>query len=184
MTDCAHFPVQDPNDSGLCRMEDHVIDLVVAVQERSSVFRLCVFIAEELHQFFMMWDMAYGLLGVDVLRGGLRFAEDPEEMDLAVVEATRFSVAGHVYGGRVEAVEFGESTDCIVPPAGCVSRPLALQLDRSSLHLGPLLWADIRYRWILKYPPCQILHDIKWCADDAIIIGETVRLRYRDIGIL
>lgn len=93
----------------------------------------------------MVWDMTYRLLGVDVFRGGLCFAEDPEELDLAIVEAAWLAVAGHVYGSWVGAVEFGECADCVVPPEIRVSLYLAARLAHASLHLRPLFWADIWY---------------------------------------
>jgi hypothetical protein len=97
-------------------MEDHIINLVVAVHERAPVLGLRLRITEESDHGVLVRDLADGDLGLLIDGFGLRFGDCVEGGDLAVVEARGFAVAleSDVFGH--DAVEFGERGYGGVPP--------------------------------------------------------------------
>jgi hypothetical protein len=61
-------------------------------------------------------DLPDCFFGINVDGFGLRFADRAEGPDLAVVETGVFAEVGEADGFGVDAVEFGERADCVVPP--------------------------------------------------------------------
>jgi hypothetical protein len=61
MADCAHFPIQDTNDSRLCLVKYHIVDLVVAVDECCAVLGLRGCVGEKGDHVVLMGDFADGL---------------------------------------------------------------------------------------------------------------------------
>lgn len=52
------------------------------------------------------------------------------------------------------------------------------------LHGSSMFWRNIGDRRVLDDPSVQERHYVEWCANNAAILAEAVRLRYRHIGIL
>lgn len=88
-------------------MKDHIVDLVVAVDECTSILWLRFWISKELHHVVEVWDFPYGfagLLGYGLGLSGLYGIESPQ---LTVVEARGLSKLLHVHASWYHAVEFG-----------------------------------------------------------------------------
>lgn len=83
---------------------------------RPSVLRLGFPVAEERYHLLYVRDLPDCFLRVDVSCFSLCFANCAEGSDLAVVETGVLAEVGEAYGFGVDAVEFGEGTDCVVPP--------------------------------------------------------------------
>ena len=66
MSDRGHFPVQDADDSGLCFVENDVVDFVVAVDEGGAVSWLGRAVAEEGDHVVLVRDLADRLAGLFV----------------------------------------------------------------------------------------------------------------------
>ena len=75
-------------------MEDQIVDLVVAVDQRGAISRPRPRILEKGHQVVEMRDLADRLVRLDVDGLRLRGRNGAEGRDLAVVEAGRFAEAG------------------------------------------------------------------------------------------
>lgn len=71
MADGAHLPVEDADDTGLSRVEDHVVELVVAVDEGGAVGGLEILVAEVGEEVVEVGDVAHGDAGGDVFYLGL-----------------------------------------------------------------------------------------------------------------
>lgn len=91
MADRRHLPVQNADDARLCLVEDHVVNLVVAVHEGASVEWLGSLIGEEAHHVHEVGQFANGLLGLDVDGLRLRIGHGGKGRDLAVVVAGRLA---------------------------------------------------------------------------------------------
>jgi hypothetical protein len=72
-------------------MEDHVVNLVVAVHEGASVEWLGGLVGEEAHHVHEVGQFANGLLGLDVDGLRLRVGHGGKSGDLAVVVAGRLA---------------------------------------------------------------------------------------------
>lgn len=143
----AHFPVENANDARLRLVEDDIVNLVVAVDERGAVLGLCLCVAEKGHHVVLVRDLAYGFASLLVLGRGLRLRYRVEGGDLAIVEARRLAVRSEIYRSRVDAVETGQGSNGGVPPVkdawsitslircvcACVSLRVALE-GRSEYH--------------------------------------------------
>ena len=68
-------------------MIDKVVNLVIAVDQGTSILRLVFWISEKLHYIFIVRSLANWGLGLDVDRLGLCRRDGAEGLDLAVVEA-------------------------------------------------------------------------------------------------
>jgi len=73
-------------------MEDDVVDLVVAVDETTSVFWLCLGVTEKRDHVVLVWNLADGHAGLFVDGSALCLRDGVESFDLAGVEAGCFSV--------------------------------------------------------------------------------------------
>lgn len=68
-------------------MIDEIVDLVVAVNQCSSILRLRSRILEERYRVVVVWDFAYSDLCLYIDRLGLRSRNGAEGLDLSVVKA-------------------------------------------------------------------------------------------------
>lgn len=107
VADRAHLPVQDPEDAGIRLVEDHVVDLIVAVDQCRAMPWLEILVREEMQYLIEVRDLAYGLLGLDV--DGLRLggAYLLPRRQLAVVEPVAFAEGFEPGFPKVDAVEPG-----------------------------------------------------------------------------
>ena len=64
-----------------------------------------------------MWYLSYSVSCVDVFRGCLCDTDRGKGPDLTVIEARGLAKALEAYVFRVDPVKFGQSPDCIMPPA-------------------------------------------------------------------
>ena len=118
-----HFPVQNTNNTRLRLVENHIVDLVVAVDKGSSVFGLQLRVREELDHLIIVRDLAHGDVGLLIASCRLRVLDSGEGLELAVVEAGRLAEGFEAYACGLDAVEFGEGFDGALPPvASIISR--------------------------------------------------------------
>jgi len=88
-----------------------IVDFVVPVYQRPSIFRLRCRVAEEGDHIVEVGDLAHGDFGLDVDGLGLRFGDPAEGFELPVVEAGGPAVALEVDGSGRDMVEGGEGGD-------------------------------------------------------------------------
>lgn len=157
VADGAHLPVQEPDDAGLGPVEDHVVELVVAVHEGRAVARLQGLVGEEAQHGLEVRDLAHGLPRVDVDDAGLRRADLPPRRELAVVEPVAPPVGREAEAAEVDAVEAREG------------------LDGGAPETRPLGGRDVGDREILEDAAVQELHDVEGRADDGVVLAEAVR---------
>ena len=111
MSDCAHLPtnirqhshrneepqvlhlLENANHARFRLVEDDVVNLVVAVNETTSVFWLRLGVTEECDHVVLVWNLAYGYASLFVNGSALCLRDGVEGFDLAGVEAGCFSVA-------------------------------------------------------------------------------------------
>lgn len=115
MPDGGHLPVQDADDPRLRPVEDHVVDLVVAVHKRAPVARLRRLVGEEAHHVLEVRQLPDWFLGVDIHRLRLRLGDGGEGRDLPVVEPRRLAKTLHAHGLGVDSMELGQGPNCIPP---------------------------------------------------------------------
>lgn len=115
--------LQYPNNSRFRFMEHDIVNLIVAMYERPSIFRLALLPREKGHHIVEMWYLPNGFFGVDVHSRSLSIGKILEKGCLAIVEAGGLAKGGEVDRGRGNAVEFGKRANCVVPPsiARCIS---------------------------------------------------------------
>lgn len=68
-------------------MEDQIINLVVAVDRISAIFRLVLLVLEKIQELLNMWYLPYSLPCVNIFRSGLCNADRRKGSDLTIVEA-------------------------------------------------------------------------------------------------
>ncbi len=97
-------------------MKDKIIDLVISVDECADILWLRSRLFEKCYHLVKVRDLAHGDPGLDVLVASLSQGESLEQVELAVVEASRFAKGLEVYGLGRNTVEFREGADCVAPP--------------------------------------------------------------------
>ena len=83
-----------------------VVDLIIAVDQRSAIFRLRFWISEECYCCLVVWDLTNRYLRLYVHRLSLRGGDSAEGLDLSVVEACWLAKAGKTHRARVDTVKF------------------------------------------------------------------------------
>ena len=68
-------------------MEDKVVDLVVAVDQRATIFGLCLWVAKEGDHIVKVWYVAHRLIRVNINSLCLRARDGSEGPNLSIVEA-------------------------------------------------------------------------------------------------
>lgn len=163
-------------------MIDKVVDLVIAVDQCTSILRLGCWISEELHYIFKMRRLSYWGLGFDINSLGLRRRDGTEGLDLAVIEARGLAKVREANRGRRNAVKFRKRHDSILPPVhGECGRN---KIGAVGLHLISFIGVDARKRCILEYASIQIFHDIEGSIDHRCIFAQAVGFRNWDICAL
>jgi hypothetical protein len=108
----AELPVEDADDAVLGRVEDHVVELVVAMDDAETglalVGQVCAVPREERVE---LGDHACLLSALDVDDGGLRERDAREGLDLPREVRRRGSEGGEAELGGVERGERGERAD-------------------------------------------------------------------------
>lgn len=125
-------------------MVDEVVNLVVAVNERATILRLCIWISQEGNNVLEMWDIAHKVFVFHVDCLGLRARYGAESLQLSVVEARVLPKTREVHRVGVDPVHFANRSDRIVP------------------HVIPLVCRHTGKRRVLKYSPVQEFHDVEW----------------------
>ena len=97
-------------------MIDKVVDLIVTVDQGTSILRLCFGILEELYYIFIVRSCANGVLGLDVDHSGLCRGDGAEGLDLAAVEARRLAKSRETDSRWRNAVKLCKRHDSILPP--------------------------------------------------------------------
>lgn len=95
MADRGHLPVQDADDAVLSLVEDHVVDLVVAVDKSGAVAGLGGFVGKKADHVAEMRNVADGNPSVDVDSLGLGLRDNRESAYLTVVEPSGSSEVFH-----------------------------------------------------------------------------------------
>lgn len=124
-----HFPVEDPDDTRLGGVEDHVVDLVVPVDQGAAVAGLGGGLFEEGDHVIKVGDRADGSLGVDVDSPRLGGGDAAEGFDLAIVKVGGAAKGGEANRGGRDSVELGEGADSVVPPMMSHGQRLCLLLS-------------------------------------------------------
>lgn len=99
--------LENTDDSRFGLVEDDIVDLVVAMNESSSVLRLCLLLRKERHHFVKVWDLSHCFLGFNVDSLGLVFGQRLEKAKLPVVEARWFAESREVHRGGIDTMELG-----------------------------------------------------------------------------
>ena len=166
MSDGAHLPVEDANDSGLGLVEDDIVDLVVSMHERRAILRLRLRVLEEPYHLVVVWDLADWLAGVLIFGLRLAFGDGRKGLKLAVVEASLTAVVFETNALGLDAVEFGQSGDGAVP------------------HLSSVFGAHIWDGRVLEDATVEERHDVKSRAYDGVVFTKTVCLGDWHVGML
>ena len=116
MSDGAHFPVQDANDTRLGLVEDDIVDFVVAVDKSGAVLGLGTAVLKEGDHVVLMGNLANSFACFFVFGRGLRLRDCVEGGELSVVEARGLAIGGEADVRGDDAVEFGERGDGRAPP--------------------------------------------------------------------
>ncbi len=97
-------------------MVDQVVDLVITVDQCSSIVWLRLWILEKCDRIIVVRDLAYRFFRLDVDRFSLRRGDGAEGLDLAIVKARGAAKAGEVNGCWGDTMESRECANGIVPP--------------------------------------------------------------------
>lgn len=108
MADGRHLPVQHPDHPALRGVEDHVVDLVVAVDEAGPVDGLAALGREEGHQVVKVRQFVDGPACLDVPGAGLRRMDGLESGQLPVVEVAGPAKLVQADARGVNAMEPGQ----------------------------------------------------------------------------
>lgn len=82
-----------------------VVDLIIAVDQRSAIFWLRFWISEECYRCLVVWDLTNRYLRLYVHRLSLRGGNSAEGLDLSVVEACWLAKACKTHRARVDTVK-------------------------------------------------------------------------------
>jgi len=145
-------------------VEDDIVDLVITMYKAAAILGLSLGVGEEVAHLSEVWDISNGYLGVLVDSFRLSLGDRLERRDLPVVEAVWFAKGREVDRGRRYAVEFGERHHSRVP------------------HLSSVLRTDVWYARVLYDATVEEVHDVERCANDGVILAETVCLWDRHVG--
>ena len=97
-------------------MEDKIINLVIAMNQRRSILGLRPRITEEPDHIIKVRYLPHQLFAIHIHRLRLRGGNASQRSNLPIVEARRLAETGQTYGLGIDAVEFGKGPDRIVPP--------------------------------------------------------------------
>lgn len=158
--------LKNTNHAGLRLVEDHVIDFVVAVDQRSHVLGLLLLVLEEANQLVKVRQLADLLLGLDIRDLGLHLADGLPGLGLARVEAVVLAKLLKPDLVEVDLVELGECLDGSLP------------------QCRALFSREAGHGEVLKDTAVEKLHDVKRRTDDTVVLTEAVGLGDGYIGLL
>ena len=131
-------------------MIDEIVDLVVAVNQCSSILRLRSRILEERYRVVVVWDFAYSDLCLYIDRLGLRSRNGTEGLDLSVVKGRGLAEAFHVDRAGSDTMQLRKRSDGIMPPVLCektyakVQQPAHISVLSSAVTPGNAASSKIR----------------------------------------
>jgi len=97
-------------------VEDDIVNLIVAVDERPSILRLHPLVFEELYHIVEVRYRPYRFICLYISRLSLELANCRESLDLPVVETGGLAIALKTNIFRLNLVEFGKCSYGIAPP--------------------------------------------------------------------
>ena len=98
-------------------MIHQVVDLVITMNQCSSVLWLCVGISQEGCCVIVMGYLAYRFLAIHVDRLRLRSGDRAEGLYLAIIEAGRLTKVRKSHGSWRYSMQFRQSSNSFAPPA-------------------------------------------------------------------
>lgn len=127
-------------------MVHQIIDFVISVYKRSSIFWLRLRIPKESNHGVEMRDFANNFLRIDVNGLCLEFGNRAQGFDLSVVETSRYAECRKIDGGWIDSMQSAESTNGIMPPVSSLRNSLAdVGKDgKEHIHFRPLLRSHAR----------------------------------------
>jgi hypothetical protein len=97
-------------------VEDHVINLVVAMNERPSIFWLHLFVFEEVYHIVKMRYRSHRFISLGIPRFSLKLVDCRKGLYLPVVKPGGSAIALKTNIFRLDLMELGKRSYGIVPP--------------------------------------------------------------------
>lgn len=159
-----HFPINDTDDTRLCSVKDNVVDFVVAMYKRASIFWLRRLIPKKRNHIIIMRQHPHLLPRLLIFNFRLINLQPLKRLQLPIVKPPMPTKILHPHRTRLDAVEFRQRRANALP------------------HFRALVRRNVRDGGVFKDAALQERHDVEGCADYVAVGAETHCARDGDVG--
>lgn len=146
-------------------MKNDIVNLEIAMHKRSPILGLQPLVIEKGRNLVKVRQLSHGFFALHVDGLGLHLANGHPRLQLSRVEARVLAKLFQPDLANVHLVEARE------------------HLNRRLPQRRALLGAHTGHGKVLKDAAVEKLHDVKWRADDAVVLAERVRLGDGNVGV-